>query len=117
MSGGLARALVQEIASDQVALEQLRAMLHPDVAEVPATRPAYTVRSLAVEVGRSERSIRGAIARGELQAVKRGRGYLIPPESVEAWTTPTSPRAPSRARVVRRRGAGPGAMRRGLAGL
>ncbi len=87
---GLVRALVAELASDPVAVEQLRALLEIDSNQQRAApAPAFTVRSLAEEIGRSERSVRDAITRGELKAVKRGRGYLITAAAVEAWATPT----------------------------
>jgi hypothetical protein len=77
---GLVRALVSELASDPVAVEQLRTLLEIDSNQQRAApAPAFTVRSLAEEIGRSERSVRDAITRRELKAVKRGRGYLTPP--------------------------------------
>jgi excisionase family DNA binding protein len=90
----LLRALVEELASDPVAVEQLRTLLEVDADQRQATpRPAFTVRSLATEIGRSERSVRDAIARGKLKAVKHGRGYLITAAAVEAWATPAQVRA------------------------
>jgi excisionase family DNA binding protein len=109
----LARALVDELASDPVALARLRELVaaHCNVQEV--SPPAYTVASLAVELGRSERSIRAAIARGELQAIKRGRGYVIPAEAVAEWARGAADVRPGVHPPRRRSGLGP--MRRGLA--
>ncbi len=91
---GLVRALVAELASDPVAVEQLRTLLGVEAEQRRATpTPAFTVRSLAAEIGRSERSVRDAITRGELKAVKRGRGYLITTAAVEEWATPVQVRA------------------------
>ena len=121
---GLVRALVAELASDPVAVEQLRALLEIDSNQQRAApTPAFTVRSLAEEIGRSERSVRDAITRGELKAVKlkavkRGRGYLITAAAVEAWATPAQvPTSRSTRPSVhrdRRRARGP--MRRALSG-
>jgi excisionase family DNA binding protein len=115
----LLRALVEELASDPVAVEHLRTLLGVDADQRRATpTPAFTVRSLATEIGRSERSVRDAIARGELKAVKRGRGYLITAAAVEAWATPAQIRAARSKRpsmpLDHRRGGGP--MRRALSG-
>ena len=116
---GLLRALVAELASDPVAVEQLRTLLGVDSDEQRAApAPAFTVRSLAGEIGRSERSVRDAITRGELKAVKRGRGYLITAAAVEAWATPahvpTSRSTRPSVHPDRRRARGP--MRRALSG-
>ena len=116
---GLVRALVAELASDPVAVEQLRTLLEIDSNQQRAAPvPAFTVRSLAEEIGRSERSVRDAITRGELKAVKRGRGYLITAAAVEAWATPAQVRAArsKRSSMPRdhRRDGGP--MRRALSG-
>ncbi len=50
--------------------------------------PAYTVATLAAALELSEKTVRGAIARGELPAVKRGGRYLIARHAVEVWATP-----------------------------
>jgi excisionase family DNA binding protein len=116
---GLVRALVAELASDPVAVEQLRALLEIDSNQQRAApAPAFTVRSLAEEIGRSERSVRDAITRGELKAVKRGRGYLITAAAVEAWATPTQVRTSRSTRppVLRDRRRARGPMRRALSG-
>jgi excisionase family DNA binding protein len=113
----LARALIDDLASDPEALERLRALVCENVRTADASSaPAFTVATLAAELGRSERSIRAAIARGELAAVKRGRGYLIAPDAVAAWarapTVPTTPRSP----YQRHRRSDPGPATRALRG-
>jgi excisionase family DNA binding protein len=108
----LARALLDEVAGDPVALERLRALVAPPTPEAPQPA-AYTVASLAAALGRSERSIRGAIARGELDAVKRGRGWIISADAVAAWATADVSRPPQR-RAARGGRARSGVMARAL---
>ncbi|MGI8623710.1 MAG: helix-turn-helix domain-containing protein [Solirubrobacteraceae bacterium] len=82
------------------------------LAEEKPARPepvAYTIASLAAEIGVSAKSIRGAIHRGELAAVRRGTHYLIAADAARAWATPS----PSRSRHRRGRAsarAGPGPL-------
>jgi hypothetical protein len=55
----------------------------------PSSSPTvYTVATLAAELGRTQRAIRGAIARGELRARRSGRRYVIAAASARAWATP-----------------------------
>lgn len=55
----------------------------------PRDEPAaYTCRTLAAELGISPRAVRAAIGRGDLQAVRRGRGWIIGADAVAAWGTP-----------------------------
>jgi excisionase family DNA binding protein len=114
----LARALLEEIASDPAALERLRQLVseRPSGRDISLAAPAYTVATLAAVIGRKERSIRAAIRRGELAAVKRGRGYLIAPDAVAAWArppaVPTTPRSP----YQRHRRSDPGPATRALRG-
>jgi hypothetical protein len=82
----LARLVVAELERDPTALDRLRELVGPPAqAPAPGTA-AYTPRTLAVELGRTERSIRDAINRGELAAVKRGRGWIIGADAVASWT-------------------------------
>ena len=103
-------------------LERLAERLAPylPTAAPPAAAVAYTPKSLAAELGRSERSVRAAIARGELQAVKRGRGWVIGAEAVQQWAAAPSPRGqqprPRTPPAARRGRSGPGPARRALAG-
>jgi len=48
---------------------------------------AYTVASLATELGASAKAIRCAIARHELQAVKRGSRWIISADAVGEWAS------------------------------
>ena len=52
-----------------------------------AGRVAYTVPSLATELGVSRKAVRCAIARHELRAVKRGSRWIISSDAVQAWAT------------------------------
>jgi excisionase family DNA binding protein len=77
------RALLAELARDDLA--ELAERLRPFLAAPEAPAGAYTPATLAAALGRSERAIRAAIGRGELRAVKRGRGYVIAAEAVAEW--------------------------------
>jgi excisionase family DNA binding protein len=106
----LALELIEAIAQSPVALERLRELVADTSPPASASAPAFTPRTLALELGRTERSIRAAIARGELDAVKRGRGYVIGRDAVEAWTRApagASRSSPSSSRPRRRPGPGP----------
>lgn len=111
----LARALLDELAGDPVALARLRELVVINTEPI-AVKPAYTVARLAAEVGRTPRSIRAAIARGELQAAKRGRGYVIGADAVVEWTYTEDPPIGLHAGSSRprRRRSGPGPMHRAL---
>jgi len=81
----LTRALLDELARDPEAIERLRALVAPTAARPSA--PAYTVAQLAAETGLSPKAVRGAIARGELEAVKRGTRWIVSADAVAAWAT------------------------------
>ena len=51
------------------------------------THSAYTVASLAAELGVSDKAVRCAIARHELRAVKRGSRWIISADAVSEWAT------------------------------
>jgi hypothetical protein len=113
----LARVLVQELADDPVALERLRELVATPAREpVALSAAAYTPATLAAEIGRTPRSIRAAITRGELAAVKRGRGWVIGVEAVAAWVhvAPNASAPAGRSRRRSRTGSGP--MGRALGG-
>jgi excisionase family DNA binding protein len=107
---------VPELSFTDAELDRLADVLADRVAARLSTATsmaaAYTPKTLAAELGRTERSIRAAIARGELQAVKRGRGYVISADAVAEWARAPIPRsqAPVQSRNPRRRpGLGPAA--------
>jgi excisionase family DNA binding protein len=83
----LAQSLVVAIAEDPAALGELRAILGDIGPAIPAQAPAaYTVATLADDLGVSPKTVHGAIHRGELEAVKCGSRWLISAEAVRAWT-------------------------------
>ena len=61
----------------------------PQPTKLNDRHAAYTVASLATELGVSQKTIRSAITRRELAAVKRGARWLISAESVREWATPS----------------------------
>ncbi len=81
----LARALLDELADDPVALARLRELVGGGEDRPISSASAYTTRTLAAELDRTERSILAAINRGELHAVRRGRGYVISAGAVADW--------------------------------
>lgn len=114
----LAAELVDLIAADPDALARLREIVGDGsgaAAAVPIA-PVFTVQTLAEHLGRTERSIRAAIARGELAATKRGRGYVITAEAVADWAQAPArtDHAPSPGRRCSRAASGAGPMARGL---
>lgn len=114
----LLRALFAELERDPTALAQLRSLLGAELDRQPTvSATAYTVQSLAAEIGRTPRSVRGAIERGELEATKRGRGYVISAEAVSRWASAPAEAAPRQSRRPRatKTQAAPGPMRRALA--
>lgn len=83
----LAQSIVAAIADDPVALAELRTAIGVTSPTTSDTAPlAYTVASLADDLDVSTKTVRGAIHRGELEAVKRGSRWLISAEAVRAWT-------------------------------
>jgi excisionase family DNA binding protein len=82
---GLLGNLLAELRDDPAALAELRALLGSGPS-------AYTPRTLAAELGCTPRAVRAAIERGDLQARRSGRGYVIAAEAVAAWATPAARR-------------------------
>lgn len=74
----LVPVLLAELRADPAALEELRELL-------AAGPSVYTPATLAGVLGRTPRAIRAAIQRGELDAVKRGNGWVIAADAVERW--------------------------------
>lgn len=104
----LAPVLLAELRADPAALEELRELL-------AAGPSVYTPATLAAELGRTPRAIRAAIARGELDAVKRGRGWVIPADAIERWASgPGCKSIAQPRRNTRRRVSGSGPMSRAL---
>ena len=84
--GLLAAALVEALAADPAAVSRLRELVALDSPRAAAPEPViYTVASLAAVLQVSARVVRGAIARGELRAAKRGGRYLISARAVDDW--------------------------------
>jgi excisionase family DNA binding protein len=91
-------ALRADPAAYPVVLAELR--------ELVGIRPSvYTTQTLAAELGITDRAVRAAIGRGDLQARRSGRGWLITAEAVAEAGTPartrTRRRAPRRSRPMR----------------
>jgi excisionase family DNA binding protein len=103
VSGEQRRPLVIELPDDT--LDTLAELLVGRLAErlerppEPSSAPvAYTVAGLASSLGVSQKTIRGAIHRGELAAVERGGRYVIAAEAARVWASPASTtHAPRRA--------------------
>lgn len=85
----LASLLLEGLSDQDLAVFAWR--LLPHLQEGPLdharTRSAYTVASLAAELGVSTKAVRCAIARDELRAVKRGSRWIISAEAVSEWAT------------------------------
>lgn len=94
-SSALAALVLSELDAD--ALGVLAARLAPHLRGLEERNPvvahaAYTVHSLAADLGVSRKAVRCAIARGELRAVKRGSRWIIPVDAINEWATPSTPR-------------------------
>ena len=92
----LARRLLAELDADPSAVTELRRLLSP----APAV---YTPQTLAAELGITARAVRAAIERGDLEARRSGRGYVIGAEAVATWAKPATRRRASVERVSRTR--------------
>lgn len=84
-SAVLAALLVNDLDGDALAMLARRLTPHLQQLYTPAVRAAYTVESLADELEVSPKTVRCAIARGELQAVKRGSRWIISARAVDEW--------------------------------
>jgi len=78
----LLAAILEELRDDTSAAAELRAL-------VGARPAAYTPQTLAAELGITPRGVRAAIERGDLEARRSGRGYVIAAEAVSAWARPS----------------------------
>jgi excisionase family DNA binding protein len=89
----LVSAIVDGLSDRDLGLLARRLLPHlRQPRELSEGHSAYTVASLAAELGVSQKTIRCAIARRELAAVKRGARWLISAESVREWATPSEAR-------------------------
>jgi hypothetical protein len=81
----LVRVLADAVVDDDELRHELGAVLaRVDQGDPPSAEPpAYTAESLAAAIGLSPKSIRNAIARGELEAVKRGGRWIVPAGAVD----------------------------------
>jgi excisionase family DNA binding protein len=93
-SEALAAVLVD--ALDEAALGPLASRLGPHLSAGPRAGDqvsVFTVATLARELGVSTKTVRGAIARGELRAVKRQGRWVIGRASLEEWAAVPPPLA------------------------
>ena len=114
----LLQAIEAELKADPVWRDRLRSLFAADLDPEPnLSAAAYTVNTLAAELGVSQRVIRDAIGRGQLKAVRSGRRYIISAEAVGRWASPppqASTRPGTRQRPTRTKVAA-GPMQRALA--
>lgn len=81
--------------------ERVAARLVDQLPDSRRSPVAYTVDTLAAELGISPRAVRAAVARGDLDAVKRAGRWIIPASSVECWAN-TGAQKPVKAPLRRR---------------
>ena len=104
----LATALTELLAWSPAAMQRLVELLEErGLIHAEPTTPVYTVASLAEALGVSAKAVRGAIARGELDAVKRGGRWIIPAEAVDAWAHPPAVAAVTHVRRSRAKSSRP----------
>lgn len=97
---------LREALADPTMRAEVRALLdglEGSAAPAAPARTLHSVRSLAAEVGKSERTIRRAIAVGELPATRRAGQWTMTVEDVTAWARSGG----TRATVAARRSPGP----------
>ena len=85
----LASLLLEGLSDQDFAVFASRLVPHLQDGRLDDARAhsAYTVASLAAELGVSARAIRCAITRHELQAVKRGSRWIISADAVGEWAS------------------------------
>jgi hypothetical protein len=100
----LASLLLEGLTDQDLAVFARRLLPHLQEGLLDRARAhsAYTVVSLAAELGTSAKAVRCAIARHELQAVKRGSRSIISADAVSEWAT-----APQAGYATTRRRAAP----------
>jgi excisionase family DNA binding protein len=84
-----ASLLLEGLSDQDLAVFARRLLPHLDEGQLAhaEAHSVYTVASLAAELGVSAKAIRCAIARRELQAVKRGARWIISADAVGEWAT------------------------------
>jgi excisionase family DNA binding protein len=85
----LASLLLDGLSDQDLAVFARRLLPHLEQEQQGRARAhsAYTVSSLAAELGVSAKAVRCAIARRELEAVKRGSRWIISADAVSEWAT------------------------------
>lgn len=85
----LASLLLDGLSDQDLAVFARRLLPHLEQEQQGRARAhsAYTVSSLAAELGVSAKAVRCAIARHELEAVKRGSRWIISADAVSEWAT------------------------------
>lgn len=85
----LAGLLLEGLSDQDLAVFARRLLphLHEGRLDRARAQSAYTVASLASELGVSAKAVRCAIARHELQAVKRGSRWIISADAVREWAS------------------------------
>ena len=85
----LASLLLEGLTERDLAVFARRLLPHlqEGLRDRAGAHSAYTVASLAAELGVSAKAVRCAIARHELQAVKRGSRWIISADAVSEWAT------------------------------
>ena len=94
-SASMLAALILDSLDDNglaVLARRLVPHLRPSAEAEERGHIAYTVASLAIELGVSQKAIRCAIARRELSAVKRGARWIISADAVRAWAAASDER-------------------------
>ena len=97
----LASLLLEGLSEHDLAVFARRLLPHLQQGRLDGAlaHSAYTVASLAAELGVSDKAIRCAITRHELRAIKRGSRWIISAEAVNEWATALGARpAPARRR-------------------
>ncbi len=86
----LASLLLGGLSDQDLAVFARRLLPHLEQEQPDRARAqsAYTVASLAAELSVSTKAVRCAIARHELEAVKRGSRWIISADAVREWATP-----------------------------
>jgi excisionase family DNA binding protein len=82
-------AALEDAKRDPKLRARLVAALDELTAE-PVVPAGYTTVTLATQLGVTTKVITGAIRRGELEAQRRGRRWVIAAAAVDAWLSPSA---------------------------